>query len=1199
VEFRVLGPLEVSDKGESLALGGQKQRALLAILLLHANEVVSSDRLIDELWGETPPETAAKGLQVHVSQLRKLFEPARERGKSGQLLLTRSPGYLLKLDPDQLDVERFKRLADQGREALASGDPERAAAKLTEALSLWRGDPLADLTYASFAQSEISRLEEMRLAALEDRIEADLQRGRHASVIGDLERLISSEPLRERPRRQLMLALYRSDRQAEALEAYRESRATLVDELGIEPSRSLQDLHAAILAQDPSLDAAVRPSKGVLADVNAAVDAEGGGPAAAEIRVPHIPAEDFVGRKTELSEIDVALQRALRGQGGLLLIGGEPGIGKSRLADELSRRASALEAEVVRGRCWEAGGSPAYWPWVQALRGYVREVDPNSLGEQLGRHGGEVAHVLPELREILPNLSVLESPDSEGARFRVFDATTAFIKRAASERPLVIVLEDLHAADVPTLLLLQFMCTEIADARVLIVGTYRDIELSPGHPLSPALLELGRNRSTQTILLTGLGESEVARLIELTTDEPPSPGVSAAIRRGTGGNPLFVGELVRLLTAEGELHGAAEETELRLAIPEGIREVIARRLEQVSEHCGEVLGMAAVLGREFNVDSLAEVSERSPAEVLELLDEAAGKRVVAEVPGSARRFRFAHALIRDALYEDLGTGRRMELHRIAGEAIERLYRDPNPYLAELAYHFFEAGPSGNSRKVFDYSRRAGDRAAALLAYEEGVRLYQLAMRVLDAADWSGDSERRDTLLALGNSQAGAGDEEAAMESFLAAAHIARRQSSPESLAQAALGYGGRWVWISGAARGDAHLIPLLEEALDFLDTRDGSLRARLLARLACAVRDQPFRERRLGLSQEAVEIGRRLGDDATLAYALGARCIVIIGADTRREFAETALEVIRIGEATEDARRALTGWIYRHVAELQSGDMEAASRPLEIAARIAEEAREPALRSYITGVRAALALFRGEFDSAPALIDEAYALGRDAATFNALSSYLVQRFVLYRERGEPPYDEDALRRWDAESVTYTILRCARASLLLEQGRRSEAGKLFESLAQDEFGRIYVDEEFLASMTLLADVCRSLGDTERAGTIHAKLEPYSELNAIGYPELVLGSVQRPLAVLAAMMGHSDEAGDRFERAREMNESMGSRPWTAHTLHDHARMLAARGADDDRGAARERLHAALDIYRELDMKPWCARAEAELEALTPAA
>src|SRR5918994_7499460 len=254
IEFGVLGPLEASRGGEPLRLGGGKQRALLAILLLNANEVVSSDRLIGELWGEAAPETAGKALQVHVSQLRKALEPERGPGDPGRVLITKPPGYTLALEPDQLDLTRFDRLTGEGREALAASDPERAAALLSDALSLWRGPALADVAFEPFAQPEIARLEELRMAALEDRLQADIERGRHSDVIGELERLVAADPLRERPRAQLMLALYRSGRQAEALEAYAKARRALVEELGIEPGRELKELQAAILEQDPGLE---------------------------------------------------------------------------------------------------------------------------------------------------------------------------------------------------------------------------------------------------------------------------------------------------------------------------------------------------------------------------------------------------------------------------------------------------------------------------------------------------------------------------------------------------------------------------------------------------------------------------------------------------------------------------------------------------------------------------------------------------------------------------------------------------------------------------------------------------------------------------------------------------------------------------------------------------------------------------------
>ena len=355
MDFRILGRLEVLEGDRALALAGTKQRALLALLVLHANESLSADRLIDELWGEFPPATAAKTLQVHVSRLRKALEGALESGAAG-VVVTREGGYELRADRESVDACRFERLLIEGRSELAAGRPERAVSALEAALAMWRGPPLAEFAGQHFAQAEIARLEDLRVAALEELIEAKLALGRHAEVVGALEPLIAGQPYRERLRAQLMLALYRCDRQAEALQAYQDARRKLVEELGIEPGERLRELERAILAQDPALALASAE--------NAATK-----PAA------QVPAIAFVGRERELGELIAGLEDACAGRGRLFLLVGEPGIGKSRLAEELIAQAEARGTRVLVGRCWEAGGAPAYWPWTQSA-------------ERLGARGG-------------------------------------------------------------------------------------------------------------------------------------------------------------------------------------------------------------------------------------------------------------------------------------------------------------------------------------------------------------------------------------------------------------------------------------------------------------------------------------------------------------------------------------------------------------------------------------------------------------------------------------------------------------------------------------------------------------------------------------------------------------------------------------------------------------------------------------------
>ena len=286
MEFRLLGPLEVWEDGRPLSLGGTKQRALLGILLLRANEVVSRDVLIDELWGDRPPASAAHSVEAYVSRLRKTLHADR----AGEpILVTRPPGYMLRAGFEDVDLHRYERLLEEGRRALATHAPEHALEKLTEALSLWRGAPLGDLAFEPFAQVEVERLEELRLAGLEERIDAELGVGRNAALVPELQTLVAQHPLRERLRGQLMLALYRSGRQAEALQAYREARGYFVEELGLEPGPSLRTIEQAILRQEAVLDAPEGDAGGVAVASRSACASGGAGSGGARGGPPPAP----------------------------------------------------------------------------------------------------------------------------------------------------------------------------------------------------------------------------------------------------------------------------------------------------------------------------------------------------------------------------------------------------------------------------------------------------------------------------------------------------------------------------------------------------------------------------------------------------------------------------------------------------------------------------------------------------------------------------------------------------------------------------------------------------------------------------------------------------------------------------------------------------------------------------------------------
>lgn len=1154
MEIRILGSLEVREGDRVIELGGRKQRALFADLAIHRGEPLTPDQLIDDLWGERPPPSAAKTLQVLISRLRKTL------GRDAIVL--RGGGYVLADDGIGSDVDKLEALLQDARDASAGGSEQVAAEAASEALALFRGRPLIEFVYEDFAQTEIARLEELRMSAHEGRLEHELAAGRHAELIAELEALVREHPLRERLRAQLMLALYRSGRQAHALDAYQAARATLRDELGIEPGHALRQLEQAILQQDASLE--VAPA--------------GPGEAGASEATTGV----LVGREPELAQLSAGLAAAFAGRGSLFLLVGEPGIGKSRVAEELLHEARTRGAIALVGRCWEAGGAPAYWPWVQSLRAYAGRTDTATLRAQLGGTS-EIAQILPELRELSADLPAT-SLETEGARFRLFDATARFLKAAAAARPLVLVLDDLHAADEPSLLLLRFLAGQLGESRILVVGTYRDVDPTVREPLTSTLAELARERVTYRIPLGGLRAADIYRYIELNYDLEPSPELVEAIQTETEGNPLFVGEVVRLLAAEGFLANVDVRALSTLGVPQGVREVIGRRLSRLSDECTQMLTLASVLGREFRLDALERLTQEPGELLLELLDEAAEARVIVQVPGARGSLRFAHALIRETLYDQLTTVRRVQLHRRAGEALEYLYAaHPEPHLAELAYHFFEATAGGDAEKAVEYARRAADRALDLLAYEEAARLLRIALEALDLVDPTDERKRCELLNALGEAESRAGNTRFAKEALWGAAEIARRLELPRELARAAVVYGGRIVY--ARAGDDPRLVPLLEEALAALGEDDSELRTRLLGRLAGALRDEHSRERRDALSAEAVRLARVSGNPAALAYALDGRLSAIVGPDTLPELLATADELRELGESTGDTERVVSARFFRFMVYATRCEMAEAQIELAAATQMAEKLHQPAQLCQTAAAEAMVALARGEFAKGEALSQQAYEYGQGSIPEVAASAMHLQAYELGAAHGSLADLEPMLRMNSAKYPSRPFFRCALVHLHALQGA-DEARRAFFELAQDGFDGIPLDSEWLYGVSLLAETAVLLHEPERGKELYELLLPYARLSATNVPEGLRGSIARYLALLAGMLAQWSDAERHFSDALEANQRMGLRPWLAHTQEDYARMLRARDCSDPR--AHELLNAAVSTYRELGMESHAARA-----------
>jgi DNA-binding SARP family transcriptional activator/DNA-binding GntR family transcriptional regulator len=654
-EFRILGPFEVADGGAALPLAGGKARALLARLLLDVNRTVSVDAIIDSLWGEDVPVSAVKMVHVYVSQLRKVLPDG--------VLRTRAPGYVLEVAPEAVDLAQFMRLRTEGRAALTEGDLETASMQLRAGLALWRGTALAEFS-EPFAAAQAAHLEELRVACIEDRVEADLALGHHADLVGELRVHAADHPLRERPRCQLMLALYRAGRQAEALAVYHEFRATLLDELAMEPSSALTDLQHKILNQDASLD---------LADDTALP--------VSNVEPLHLTADDdtepFVGRSAELHRLELALEAATAGRGTTALLTGPAGIGKTRLVEQLARRARANGATVLSGRCIDlVGAGLPYLPLVEALRPLCGSPWLDGLRGELR----ELPRLHPDLH---PDFAGGAAPPGHGdpaeSRARLFAEVLAILEHLSHGAPVMLALEDLHWADGSTLDLFTYLAHAVRQRRVLVVGTYRSDALHPEHEVHRLGAGLRRERSTVTVEVGPLHDEDVEAILAASLDEPLPAELTAAVCARSEGNPFFAGELAAA-AARGEHE-----------LPPALHDLLVAAVARLDENTRSLLRVVAAAGRDVPPALLTAVMALPEPVVLEALRQAVEHHVLV-ADRSRGSFRFRHALFAEAVYATLLPGEREEVHARLATA---LARDPSLAASraingELAQHWVAA-----------------------------------------------------------------------------------------------------------------------------------------------------------------------------------------------------------------------------------------------------------------------------------------------------------------------------------------------------------------------------------------------------------------------------------------------------------------------------------------------------------------------------
>ncbi|GAB2922444.1 BTAD domain-containing putative transcriptional regulator [Micromonospora polyrhachis] len=693
MRFRVLGPLEIIRDGRLVPVGAPKQQTLLVLFLLRPNRVVTADWLIDALWDGRPPASAGMTLRSYVAGLRRAVEPHRSHRAPSQLLRGHLKGYEFRVDPDAIDANRFAHLVDTAAVALATGDAAAAEHGYATALALWRGEALAGAAELSAVRPEATRLTELRLSAEEGRFTAAVAAGRHASLLPDLHQFVAANPLREAARVQLMLALYRSGRQTEALAVFEEGRRIMAREYGLDSGAQARDLHRLILEQAvppaPVPPAVVVPGP----VVPAASDPARAAPPTMTTALPVGGAEQLVGRQVELALLENALTEASRRGGRVVAVVGEPGIGKTSLAAAISEQATADGVPVVWGHCPNVGQSPPFWLWRQVVRALAAMPQAGTTGSAASLDGFTTGP--------LHGLDGVADPDPV-ARFHAYEAVAELVRTVADRHGLLIVLDDLHAADPDSLLLLRFLATVLSSTRALVLATLRPYEHHP--VLAATVAELARGPGFTQLRLAGLAAPSVADLVHRRTGVLPGERLVARLVTRTSGNPFFITELLR----SGTDPGIGD-------LPPSIRDTVRLRLGELPEPARACLDLLGVADRQLDVNTMATVLEMTAEEITDGLVVAYTAELVIEAGPATTRFR--HPLFAEVTYAELPPPRRAALHARLAMAYERA-GDVAP--AELAHHYGQALGLGHGADHLRWSLAAADDATRRFAYEDAL-----------------------------------------------------------------------------------------------------------------------------------------------------------------------------------------------------------------------------------------------------------------------------------------------------------------------------------------------------------------------------------------------------------------------------------------------------------------------------------------------
>ncbi len=880
----------------------------------------------------------------------------------------------------------------------------------------------------------------------------------------------------------------------------------------------------------------------------------------------------FVGREREFERFRGVLSAAIDGRRQILLLSGEPGIGKTRCAEVFARLAEDQGALVLWGRCYEGPGAPPYWPWVQILREYVESSSESELRLMTAARAQDMSAIVPDLLGRADDRLAPEPAVSDSARFRTFDAIAQFFANAARHVPLVLIVDNLHWADTPSLSLLEFLSQELARSRVLIMGTYRDVEVPRRSPLPGTLGGLSREGGVERIRLAGLPETSIAELADRALGIALPRQAINAIYQQTDGNPLFVIELLKVLQVECAQVGADP---IAVRIPDGVRETIGRRLSHLPERCNELLAIASVLGRQFTASEIAKVAACDFNIVLESLEAAARSGLIEPGNAAADGYRFTHALIREVLYDELPVLERLKLHGRVGDTLAEVHAsDLSPVLTTIAHHYYEAAPLGYAEQTVTFELRAAERATQMCAYEDAVAHYDRALGVLSLQGHRDDARIVTAHFLKGCACSLLGDTKLATEALLQGVGHAARLRSPLHVDLIT-----RLLYINSYGP-QSHLVPLLERTLSMLPEGDSDARAKALAALACALRGTSGETRIEPLATAAVAMAGRVVDSRAMCTCVKLS-IMALRSDPRTLLQRLALgaKYIAVARHAGDDEALIDAYSWHVLHLLEAARLGELGRLLEDYGQMSV-ARFGLHQYYVRSVEATLALLRGEWQNAEQSIESLLAIGMKTRRADAEGVYSAQMFVLNRDLGRLRSLQPAVEAFVRDGATSAwmpglMLICA------ELGMHDQARRCFESLAEDDFDSIPRDDMLLTCLVFCAETCYRLGDAKRASVLYALLSPYAG-GAANHPRAVcFGSTDLFLAMLAATGGGAERTRGHFEIALETNRAMAAWPWLARTLFHYGTFLLSLESNGEQARGRALLADAEQLAARLAM------------------